>query len=108
MTDYVVRVHPDAADEAVDAKRWYSRRGGRELGDDFMWRLNSLLERLREGGATLCATRQGLPNAQIRRVDMSRFPYSLFVALEPNRHVIVLAVAHHRRRPGYWLPRLVE
>ena len=39
-----------------------------------------------------------------RRYLLGRFPYSVVYQVKP-RHVEVLAVAHHRRRPGYWTVR---
>jgi len=36
---------------------------------------------------------------------LRQFPYSLFFIIE-NDTVVIVAVAHHKRRPGYWLPRL--
>jgi plasmid stabilization system protein ParE len=39
-----------------------------------------------------------------RRLHMRRFPYGLIYRVEPER-VLVLAVAHSRRRPGYWRNR---
>ncbi|MFY7941775.1 MAG: hypothetical protein ACOVOX_12785 [Burkholderiaceae bacterium] len=32
---------------------------------------------------------------------MKRFPYSVFYDVMANR-VTVLAIGHHRRKPGYW------
>jgi plasmid stabilization system protein ParE len=42
---------------------------------------------------------------EVRRRLVSCFPYSLFYRVDPEE-VIVLAVAHQRRRPTYWLGRL--
>jgi toxin ParE1/3/4 len=41
----------------------------------------------------------------IRRFRIKRFPYTL-IFREADGIVQVLAVAHHRRRPGYWVSRL--
>ena len=40
----------------------------------------------------------------IRRYMLRTFQYALIYALEPDG-VLILAVAHHRRRPGYWAGR---
>lgn len=37
----------------------------------------------------------------IRRVRVGRFPYQLAYMTEDDR-IHILAVAHDRRRPGYW------
>jgi toxin ParE1/3/4 len=41
----------------------------------------------------------------IRRIGLSRFPYSIFYRLFQNA-IQITAFAHHRRRPGYWLTRV--
>ena len=41
----------------------------------------------------------------VRRIRMRRFPYTI-IFRESRGAVQILAVAHHRRRPGYWLGRL--
>jgi len=39
-----------------------------------------------------------------RRLILERFPYDI-VAIELPEEAIVIAVAHHSRKPGYWLGR---
>jgi len=41
----------------------------------------------------------------IRRCVLRKFRYSLIYSQETDG-LLILAVAHHRRRPGYWLGRL--
>jgi toxin ParE1/3/4 len=41
----------------------------------------------------------------IRRIPVDGFPYSL-IFREIRGNVQVLAIAHHRRRPLYWLGRI--
>lgn len=40
-----------------------------------------------------------------RRVLLKRFPYSVVYAWRSGR-IVIVAVAHQRRRDGYWLRRL--
>ena len=40
----------------------------------------------------------------IRRLLLHAFRHSLIYTIEQDR-VLILAVAHHRRRPGYWFER---
>ncbi|MCP4594404.1 MAG: hypothetical protein GY842_27045 [bacterium] len=44
---------------------------------------------------------------KVRRASLSRFPYAL-VFIELDEEIRVLAVAHDKRRPGYWLDRLLS
>ena len=39
-----------------------------------------------------------------RRVRLTRFPYLLPYREEPSR-ILVVAIAHAKRRPGYWRKR---
>ena len=43
----------------------------------------------------------------IRRCLLSRFPYALIYAIEAD-YVLVLAVAHQHRKPGYWQDRIAQ
>jgi toxin ParE1/3/4 len=43
--------------------------------------------------------------AETRKVILKGFPVSV-VYLQEGRGIIVVAVAHHARRPGYWIDRL--
>ncbi|MYH70649.1 MAG: type II toxin-antitoxin system RelE/ParE family toxin [Gammaproteobacteria bacterium] len=41
---------------------------------------------------------------KFRRGLVSRFPYSIIYSIE-NDHILILAVAHNRRKPFYWEER---
>jgi toxin ParE1/3/4 len=43
--------------------------------------------------------------AATRKVLLKGFPFSVYY-LEEGGELIVVAVAHHARRPGYWVGRL--
>lgn len=45
--------------------------------------------------------------ANIRSVCVSGFPFTLFYAIG-SEEILVLALAHHRRRPGYWHERMKQ
>lgn len=47
------------------------------------------------------------PELAIRRRLLNRFPVQLAYCLHGER-VVILAVFHSARRPGYWLDRLTE
>ena len=42
---------------------------------------------------------------EVRRLSVGRFPYSL-IHIVDTELVVVLAVAHQRRRPRYWVDRV--
>ena len=72
-----VRLDPRAAVEVEEAAEWYEhQRAG--LGRDLV--------------------------LDVRRVRVRRFPYQVvYVTLDDD--IVVIAVAHDRRRPGYWASR---
>lgn len=41
---------------------------------------------------------------EIRRRVLRGYPYSILYLVEPAE-IVILGVAHHKRRPGYWLGR---
>jgi toxin ParE1/3/4 len=42
---------------------------------------------------------------EVRRRTLTDWPYGIFYRLRGDE-LIIIAVAHHRRRPGYWRSRL--
>ena len=42
--------------------------------------------------------------AEVRRCLLHKFPYKLLYSIESD-HILVIAVAHHHRRPNYWVDR---
>lgn len=99
-----VRVLEAAAAEAAEAAAWYeARRKG--LGAGFRSEFKLALDRLREG-ILLGAPWPGRPGERgVKHLLMPRFPFSV-VFVAAREEVTVLALAHHRRRPGYWRDRL--
>jgi len=94
-----IRVYPEAQLEAEAAVEWYGQRSSHAAGR-FVFELRSVLERIQQ------APRQFPMLAfNSRRVVLSRFPY-LVVFRETTSDIEVVAVAHGRRRPGYWRRRL--
>lgn len=106
MSDVLVQLHEEAQEELELAAEWYEHRRAL-LGDEFVEVIESSLRALRREYATLSAARQVPISLQVQRMHVARFPYQLFV-VRRQTGFLVLAVAHHRRRPGYWLPRLVK
>ena len=95
-----IRIGGPAADELSDAVRWYeSRRAG--LGGEFFDAVSaslSLVETNPEIGTTISA------DGQTRRVLVARFPYQLVYRLRATE-IVIVAIAHMKRRPGYWKDR---
>lgn len=43
----------------------------------------------------------------VRAFPVSRFPYTLYAVVRSDE-LIVVAVAHQKRRPGFWTDRLAK
>ncbi len=41
---------------------------------------------------------------KFRKASLTRFPYKIFYTVQAGE-IIVLAFAHHKRKPGYWKKR---
>jgi plasmid stabilization system protein ParE len=88
----------DAEDEMNEAAAFYeSRVVG--LGEEFLAEVNACVERILERPKIGRRLR-----GDIRRLLVTRFPYSVVYATHGETAVVV-AVAHLRRRPGYWVRR---
>jgi plasmid stabilization system protein ParE len=90
--------HPDADAELAEASLFYeSRLAG--LGKSFaaeVERTISLVREFPDAGSAIGSGR--------RRVVVARFPYSIVYRHNPDS-IVIVAVAHQRRRPGYWRRR---
>jgi toxin ParE1/3/4 len=95
-----VRFAVEAEAEIDEAADWYAVHGD---SDDLDARFISEVERVaRLVGERPQAWTEIEPG--IRRAVLHRFPYALVYKVTPAE-ALVLAVAHHSRRPGYWRGR---
>ena len=90
---------PEAKAELDEAERYYeARRPG--LGFDLRREVELAANRIQEN-----PERWSPFTERTRRFRLRRFPYSVIYLILPN-HLYVIAVAHHKQRPGYWRTRL--
>jgi plasmid stabilization system protein ParE len=98
-----VRIGAGAQADMAEASRWYdAQQSG--LGLDFLRSIGRVIARI-EAAPRTGSPVPGVPDADIRRVLVRRFPYHVVYIELPNR-AQVLAIAHHRRRPRYWIGRV--
>lgn len=93
--------------EYLEVVRWYRDEvGDNDLAHDFIVELRQRLDRvsaLPHAGALVTGfTSHSFDLRRVRRVD-SRFTSSSWCA---TRIVVVVAISHERRRPGYWADRI--
>jgi plasmid stabilization system protein ParE len=93
-----------ARDEFLDATRWYAERSP-ESAARFVGAVDDTVVRVSEYPKTGRALTTGREvSARLRRTPIRGFPFSLIYATEPGL-ILVIAVAHGSRRPGYWRRR---
>lgn len=92
-------LHPKAESDLREAAEFYRQRAGsslsRALIEEFEHTINLLLQHPKLGTPWRHDTRM---------LVLKRFPYSV-IYREINNQIVVLAVAHQSRRPGYWSGR---
>ncbi len=95
----IVVFHEEAEEELKEAARFYAGRRER-LGAEFVVEVRHATHILQE--------HPGLGHAvsrRVRRLLVRRFPYAVIYRAEADR-IFILAVAHLKRRPGYWRERM--
>ncbi len=99
-----VRFEDEADEEYRLAGRWYEEQR-EHLGLEFFDAVDAAIERILElprSGARVPRVPSDLP---VRRLPVKRFPYHV-VYLDTDAQIRILAIAHDRRKPDYWKPRL--
>jgi toxin ParE1/3/4 len=98
MAKIEVIFHPEASEEYVAAYAWYHERGP-HLAEAF--------ERETERAVLLIAEspqRWPVYRKKYRWFLLRRFPFSLIYKIQEDK-IVVIAVGHTKRRPGYWKNR---
>ena len=98
MTRTILRVHSQAQEEINEAVGWYFKRS-REAAERFLTEVGACPARIVSGPRIFPLFTKGT-----RRVVMRGFPYSV-IFREKNEAILVIAIAHGKRRPGYWRGR---
>lgn len=93
-----VEFHPAALQEVEDAQAWYADRSVL-AASAFTREFFSAVQRIREA-----PQRYPVAEARTRKALLDRFPFTLYYRVGPEA-VSIVAVAHQKRRPGYWSSR---
>jgi len=92
------RFLPLAEQEMSEAAAFYEAKTS-GLGRNFLDDVQQAIDRLRTH------PQSGVEVAdRLRSTLLHRFPFSLIYAVEPDG-LLIISLAHHRRRPGYWRSR---
>ena len=99
-----VRLSDEAIDELLEAAAWYRRRRP-GLDSEFLAEVDRVLPLIESSPSSFPRLLDLPRDLVIRRALLPRFPYAV-IFMDLGEHIRVLAVAHAKRRPGYWLDRV--
>ncbi|HEA70178.1 MAG TPA: type II toxin-antitoxin system RelE/ParE family toxin [Desulfobacterales bacterium] len=101
MDKWTIEFHPDASDEAEAANNWYAERSllaSRSFVSELIHAVDQVVE---------APEMWPLYEAGTRRYVFPRFPFS-FVYRILEKKIQIVAVAHSKRKPGYWKSRYLN
>lgn len=98
MGPKVVKFHPDAAEEAEAARNWYEERS--------IVASRAFISELRHAVDQIAQPPEMWPTFELdtRPYVFPKFPFNLIYSLVGNE-IQIIAVAHSKRKPGYWKNR---
>ena len=106
-----VRIAEAEAQELEEAAAWYEEEApgtGERLVNRRAPRVDAFenaLTLLRDEPIPLASTTEQAGSLGAKRLLLYRFPFDV-VVIEENGELVVVALAHQFRRPGYWIDRL--
>lgn len=95
----IVSVHPAARRELLKHKKWYSDRSPATAAR-FEREIDHAISRIVESPARYPLTKRGR-----RRFVLLEYPFDVIYRVHDDGEIQIMAIAHHSRRPEYWLRR---
>ena len=95
---------PAALDELQDAHDWYEQESP-GAGGEFLAEVLRLLHDVADWPGLGRPVAVPRASREFRRASLRRFPYGVVYVVRDDL-LVVMAVPHNRRRPGYWYDRL--
>jgi plasmid stabilization system protein ParE len=94
-----IRQHPAATMELDEAMAWYARRNPQAA--------DGLLRKAMHARELIAAFLLSTPliSGFAHRFVLHGYPYDLIYSVD-GENILILAYAHHKRRPAYWKDRL--
>ncbi|HUQ72250.1 MAG TPA: type II toxin-antitoxin system RelE/ParE family toxin [Planctomycetaceae bacterium] len=93
--DYLI----EAQDDFQESVTWYAGEDI-DVADWFALEVERTIDRIAADPGT------GHPSGRgTRSIVLNKFPFRVVFAELPTR-IVIIAVSHHSRHPGYWLKRL--
>lgn len=100
------REHPEAVAEFDDAVRWYETQEP-GVGLAFIDRTQQARQDITQWPNAAPPFTTADDGTVIRGKAVRGYPYRVVYTVEPGT-ILILAYAHERREPGYWLHRLSD
>jgi plasmid stabilization system protein ParE len=94
----ILEIHPAAQEEAEAAARYYATQNT-SAAFAFTEELDFAVLELERAPGSYPVHIHGT-----RRILLEHFPYAVVYQFDENR-IVIVAVAHGKRRPGYWVER---
>lgn len=94
-----IEFHPAARLEFIEAVNYYESRS-QGLGAEFAEEIEAALEVIADD-----PRRWRCLEEDVRRKLLKRFPYGVLYTEEVD-YLLIVALMHFRRKPGYWRQRL--
>lgn len=93
--------HPEALEDYQQSVNWYAPRGT-ALSEGFMLAVEDAIFRVTEA-----PERWRVIEEDVRRCLTRVFPYGILYTIESD-YILIVAVMHCGREPGYWRDRLTQ
>lgn len=100
----IVELHEDAATDLEAAIEWYEAKA-RGFGFELEAEVDAAMDRIAELPRAWPPWRG---DSRFRFIRVLRFPYHLPYCIIEDEKAVVIAVAHDKRRRGYWEGRVLE
>lgn len=94
-----IKYHPEARSEVLSTVRWYLSKSA-IVAQSFFEELRIAERQVQENPETW-----GVYEQECRIYRLRRFPYGVVYQQREN-YILILAVAHLHRKPGYWKHRV--
>jgi len=99
-----IRLHAEAIRELEASVTWYeAQQTG--LGEEFLGEFSRAIEVISQSPRAWPVWPEWRSRMTVHRFVLHRFPF-LLAYIVRREHILILAVAHARRRPGYWRERI--
>jgi plasmid stabilization system protein ParE len=99
MDETTLSFHPSAESEVLGSFLWYTKRAP-DAADAFQ-------DEIEQSGRLILRNPSAWPPYLhgTQKYVLKHFPFTIVFRATKNQ-IEIIAVAHHRRRPGYWAERL--